>query len=180
MLEIALGTAALVGYMIFDKVCPKPKKKTAPKFELAGMLNKGSSFISPNPHISKRGNVDAYKFQCIITPHKAMMDDGSIVRMNVPEEYKIKRFMVGVHPSDGTVEWVYLGSIQYHCDKDPKSKCLALQDLYREELNVEFLENLIELLETYDQASPLRLDHWHNKAYEKMNPDLIKALQAAT
>lgn len=176
MIQLALGILVLAGYVVFDKVYPSPGKKKAPKFVMKDNIVYKDNVIYHSPKTFVNGKRLCYKFKCRINPDKARLADGRFVNMQVPEEYIIRTFTVGVTPTDNSVNFVYLGPEQYHCDNDPVSECLCLQHLYMETLSYDFLEKLLDLTMIYDVEDPMRADHWDNNEYKKLNRDVLKAI----
>ncbi len=179
MLTLGIGLLALGAYIYIDRKFPRPERQVAELFDLPFAVTKGVSVIAPKPEVENRKNEVFYKFKCRIIPDKALMADGEILSMNVPDSYRIKQFIVGVNPADNSVNWVHIGNDQYHCDKHETSKCLYLKHLYKEEISYEFLYKLIDLFETYNMDTPLRIDHWNDSNFERLNRNLISELKAA-
>ena len=179
MIILITGLVAIAAYVTFDRMFPKPKKKVAEPFKMSHNLIIGRNFISANPASTNINGETRYIFECRIEPSKARMADESIVCMKVPSDYIIRTFQISVDSDTNLINWVYLGPNQYHCDKDPKSKCLSIQSLLKRKLTRAALKELMDLLTTYDIQDSLRLDHWDNDTFVKKNRDLIKAIEAA-
>ena len=176
MIQIAIGLVALAGYIIFDKNYPAPIKKVANKFEMDNNIVYKDCVINRYPKTFANGKRLCYKFQCRINPDRARLADATVLDMKVPEEFIIRTFTIGVDPSDNSVDFVHLGPEQYHCDNDPVSECLCLQHLYKETLNYDFLESLLDLMMVYDVDDPMRADHWDNKDFTNSNRNILKAM----
>lgn len=176
LIQLALGLVALAGYMVFDKLYPAPEKKKAPKFQLDSNIIYKDSCIYNSPKTFINGKKMCYKFRCRIRPDRARLANGKVLPMDVPDEFIIRTFVVGVDPVDNSVDFVYLGPEQYHCDNDPVSECLCIQHLYKEPLDYEFLTKLLDIMMIYDVDDPMRADHWENKEYFRQNSLIRKAM----
>jgi len=175
MLILGVGILAVISYGIFSWKFPKPVKPVAERFGLnVPIIRDAENMVMPDPKVWKQGgkeNLVAYKFRCNIKPNKATIA-GKTVGMKVPDEYTIDHFTILTDESSGEVMYVHLGS-HYHCDKDPISNCMCLVDLYREQLDLEFMENLIDLLSNYDLLDSYCGDHWSNQSFCKLNDKAI-------
>ena len=174
MIQLGFALVALAGYVVFDRIYPAPDKKVAQKFKLDSNIVYMDSCIYNSPKTFINGDKLCYKFICRINPDRARLADGTVVEMKVPEEYIIRTFTIGVDPSDNSVDFVYLGPEQYHCDNDKYTECLCLQHLYKEILNYDFLVRLLDLMMVYDIDDPMRVDHWDNKEFFKLNSKIRK------
>lgn len=177
LILIGVGIASLVGYKIFSWKYPKPVEVVADEFNLKTPVMLGTNIIFPAPKIyDQKGkeNFKVYRFRCCIKPDKANLE-GTLVEMNVPDEYAIEEFSIMTDPKTNEVKFVHLGS-QYHCDKDPTFKCLCLVGLYLKNLDYRFMENLIELLSTYDLLDSYCDHHWSNEEFCKLNTKVVEKM----
>ncbi len=129
MIYLIFGVCSLIGYVIFDVLYPKPKQQLANPFELNNDIIRGTNFIRKLPKVDISEKHTTYKFKCRIAPNMARLASGKKVPMKVSDDLMIRTFTIGVDPQDNCVEFVYLGPDQYHCDLDPQSKCLCIQNL---------------------------------------------------
>lgn len=177
LMLLGVGVASLVGYGIFSWKFPRPKTVLADEFFLNVPIIKDDNIIVPEPktwvHKGKE-TLRVYKFGCQIKPNTANIA-GVKIGMKVPDEYIINEFSILVNPETNEVMYVHLGS-QYHCDKDPISNCLCLVELYREQMDREFLEKLLGLISNYDLLDAYRQDHWRNEKFVKSNGPTMKKL----
>lgn len=159
------GLVSLGGYVVFDRMYPSPKKKGYEELKFGHHVVDGECVIYNDPQFFDDGNgFKSYKFRCYVNPYQARLADGTIMRM-VCDEFKIKEFIVGVHPEDNTVEYVYLGSKQYHCDKEPETKCFCIQEAYLTPLDMQFLDRLMELFNTYEVDDCVSHEHWESEKF---------------
>ena len=172
MLTLIAGLIAIAGYAVFSSRYPSPPPEE--NYEMCEDLVYGQNHIAHNHKTRKHREWVMHSFTCRIQPKKARMSDHqTFLPLWVPDEYIIRHFTVGVN-SDNTVEFVWLGD-QYHCDNDPQSNCLALQHLYREEFNEEFMEDLMDLISVYDVETSMRHDHWDHEKFRQNNKKIVKA-----
>jgi hypothetical protein len=172
LVTMGLGLTALAAYIVFDRLYPERKKIRAKAPEFETNITYKDCVIYGNPKSYKSGKHQCYKFICRVNPDRARLSDGTVLGMTVPDEFIIRMFVVGVDPMDNSVDYVYLGPEQYHCDLDLASECICLQHLHKEILNYDFLEKLLDLLMIYDIDDPMRADHWDDKNFSKMNNKL--------
>jgi hypothetical protein len=179
LIILGVSVVALVGWKVFDRIYPKPQARKVDDFKPNPVFS-GTNFISPNPktwdHKSGAGRYRAYKFQCSISPNTAMVM-GRDVEMKIPIDYKITEFTILASPKNNEVHYVHLGTTQYHCDLDPVSHCLCIQELYRETLDQEFLKKLMGMMLTYEILDSYRSDHWENEEFIKINQKIVEALE---
>lgn len=173
------GLVALGGYAVFDKLYPSPKKKEYEEIKFGYHVVDGDCVIYNDPQFFDSGNgFKTYRFRCNIIPYKARLANGSKMEMSATgDEFKIKEFLVGINPEDNTVEYVYLGENQYHCDKETKTRCLCLQEIYKTELNIQFLERLMELMTTYDIEDCVSHEHWEDESFKRSNSKIKNAVR---
>jgi hypothetical protein len=166
LILIGVGVLSLVGYQIFNRIYPKPASPMADEFSLNTPVILGTNLISPDPKIyNQKGkeNFKVYRFGCYIKPDRANLA-GTVVEMNVPDEYLIEEFSILTDPKTNEVKFVHLSNY-YHADKDPISKCLCLSDLYLENLDYRFMERIMEMLSTYELFDTYGTDHWNNRSF---------------
>ena len=136
----------------------------------------GTNFIRKLPKVDSSGKYTTYKFKCKIVPNVARLANGKEVGMKVSDDHTIRTFTIGVDPRDNCVAFVYLGPDQYHCDLDPMSKCLCIQNLLHDPLDGLFMERIYKLMITWDIEDSYRYDHLDHPVWVKENQQILKAI----